>query len=218
MEVKIAHDKDRAGRETSTELALDMPILPRWQLTLGMPIVVADPREGPTTAGAGDLQIENKVLVLTTLPRQGLVAAGLAVRLPTGSEARGLGGRTSVEPFLTAGLVLGRVYAVGELAYAWNVDAPGEGAGRQELTAGAAAGWALRPGLIPLLELTTVSRVRAPEGERAPKLRGRPQLYLTPGLNAALAPRMTWSLGLELPVTEAKAFDYALRGGIDWEF
>lgn len=54
------------------------------------------------------------------------------------------------------------------------------------------------------------------EGE--PSLMGRVQLYLTPGFNVCRLPGMTFRAGVELPVTSARQFNYAIHAGLVWEF
>jgi hypothetical protein len=41
---------------------------------------------------------------------------------------------------------------------------------------------------------------------------------VTPGFNVKAWRGTTLRFGVELPVTHAKKFDYALRGGLVWEF
>jgi hypothetical protein len=39
LELKVAHVKGREGRETSVTGAIELPLLPRWQIELEVPIV-----------------------------------------------------------------------------------------------------------------------------------------------------------------------------------
>ena len=214
LELRINHTKDAAGRSTDVTPALEWPLLPRWQIELSMPFLVNDPREGPTTGGPGDLEIENKFLLFKSLEHRVLVAAGLEVRLPTGSERRGLGGEAAVEPFLSAGVALGDFDLLGSLAYELNVNAHVHGPREQELTASVAALYWPTRRFAPLVELTTTSLLRGDDAD----LRGRTQVYVTPGFNVKAWRGTTLRFGVELPVTHAKKFDYALRGGLVWEF
>src|SRR5204862_2597369 len=63
LELKVAHVKSREGRETTAVGAIELPVLPRWQIELEVPIVFSDPRDGGFAGGAGDLKIENKFLL-----------------------------------------------------------------------------------------------------------------------------------------------------------
>lgn len=214
LELRINHTKDGTGRLTEVTPAVEWPLLPRWQIELSMPFLVNDPREGRATGGPGDLEIENKFLLFKSLEHRALVAAGLEVRLPTGSERRGLGGEVAVEPFVSAGVALGDFDLLASLAYELNVNAHVHGPREQELTASVAVlYWATRR-FAPLVEVTTVSLLRGEEDE----LRGRTQVYVTPGFNLKAWRGTTLRLGVELPLTYAKKFDYALRGGLVWEF
>ena len=81
-----------------------------------------------------------------------------------------------------------------------------------------AAGYAVRPWLIPLVELTTVTRVEGSPQPGNRDRRGQPQLYITPGVNAQLLRELTLGLGIQLPLTSARTFDYTLHGTLDWSF
>ena len=56
------------------------------------------------------------------------------------------------------------------------------------------------------------------KAEDAPQLRDRVQLYLTPGFNVRPLPGVTLRTGLQLPVSTARQFDYAMHGALVWEF
>ncbi len=200
LELRVNTAKGREGRETQIAPALALPIGSWWQLTLEMPVVVTDPRSRDAAGGAGDLQLE------------------VSLTLPTGSERRDLGGELAIEPFLSVGTLRGRAYVVAEIAYGWSLNDVGPHPKGQTLTAGVAAGYAVRPWLIPLVELTTVTRVEGSPQPGNRDRRGQPQLYITPGVNAQLLREVTLGLGIQLPVTSARTFDYTLHGTLDWSF
>jgi hypothetical protein len=218
IELKLRHESGREGRETELALALELPLLPRWQVELEVPLVFRDPRDGEAAAGAGDIAIENKVLLLASLDPPALLSAGLEVHLPTGSERRGLGGDTTVEPFVRGAVAVGDFDLLAEIAYEIDVSSNVDGEQEQELTAGVAAGWRKFRRVTPLIELTTVTRVRGEDEEDTPRLRGRTQVYLTPGVNFRPLPRTTVRLGIQLPVTGAREQDYVVHAGIVREF
>ncbi len=218
LEVRVSETKSRDGRETRIAPAVAMPIVTWWQLTLEMPVVFTDPRRGDAAGGAGDLELESKFLLFTSTDSRTQLSTGLSLTLPTGSEQRDLGGQTAVEPFLSAGTVRGRSYLVAEIAYGWSLNDAGPHPKGQTLTAGLAAGYAVRPWLIPLLELTTVTRVQGALPPGARDRRGRPQLYIAPGVNVQLLREVTLGIGIQLPVTSARTFDYALHCSMDWSF
>jgi hypothetical protein len=147
------------------------------------------------------------------------VAAGFEARFPTGSERRGLGGEASIEPFLTAGTAIGPFDLIAEVAYEWNLNAHVKGHREQELTAGAALGFPISRWFTPLVELTSVTRMRgAEEEEDEPRIQGRTQLYVTPGFNVRPWPGTVVRMGIQLPATSTKTFDYTLHAGFVWEF
>ena len=218
LELKVAHLKGRDGRETSVTGAIELPLLPRWQIELEVPLVFSDPRDGGGAVGPGDLKVENKFLLFKSYDTPSLIAVGFEATLPTGSERRGLGGEAAVEAFVRGAVALGPFDVLAEIAYEWNVNARVRGEREQTLTAGVAVGYLLTRRVTPLLELTMVRRLRGTDDEEGPRLRGRSQLYVTPGVNVRPLPRTTVRVGVELPVTDARTFDYAILGGVVREF
>src|SRR5437773_12556733 len=45
LELRVKHEKGRDGRETEMAAAIELPLLPRWQIELEIPVVIADPRD-----------------------------------------------------------------------------------------------------------------------------------------------------------------------------
>jgi Putative MetA-pathway of phenol degradation len=215
LEFKLRHEKGREGRQTELSAGLEYALLPRWQIELEVPVIFTDPREGAAMAGVGDIAIENKFLFYRSLERKAQAVVGLEVTLPTGSERRGLGGEAAVEPFIAGAIALGDFDVLGSAAYPFNVNAHVKGPREQALEAGVAVGYRLHRRFTPLLELTTVTRTR---GDDEDGLLHRTQVYLTPGFNSRLWPGTTLRLGIQLPVSDAHAFDYALHAGFVKEF
>lgn len=215
---RATHDKGRDGREVRIAPLLAVPILPWWQIQLEMPAVFRDPRHGEAVGGVGDLELENKFVLFHSRESDTLVSGGVGLTLPTGSGARDLGGETAIEPFLAAGTLRGRFYFVAEAAYAWTLKVPGPGPGEQAFTASSAIGYRVRSWLIPFLELTSVTKVRGADEPGAQDRQGRTQVYLTPGVNIQLLPQATLGLGVQLPATSARRFDYRILGSLDWAF
>ena len=218
LEVRVSSTKRRDGRETAIAPALAMPVVSWWQLTLEMPVVFMEPRSGDGADGAGDLELESKFLVFQSSDSRTQLSTGFSLTLPTGSERRDLGGQLAIEPFLSAGTMRGRSYLVAEIAYSWSLNNGGPHPKDQTLTAGVAAGYAVRAWLIPLLELTTVTRVGGSPQPGDRDRRGQPQLYVGPGVNVQLLREVTLGIGFQLPVTNARTFDYTLHGTLDWSF
>lgn len=206
LEFKLEYEKGPDGRQAELAAALEWVILPRWQVEIEFPVIILDPNEGPTIGGLGDIEIDNKVQLLKSVQYRLLVAAGATLKLPTGPEDRGLGGQLSVEPYLTAGIALGPMDLIAEIAYEWVIDPQRE----EQLSTGIALGyWAWR-WFAPFVELRTVTPI---VGEDQ-----RTQVYLVPGFNLKPHPGITLRLGAQLPVTSAKEFDYQIRAAGVWEF
>jgi hypothetical protein len=215
LELHVEHAKTADGRTTEAAAAIELPIMPRGQVEIEVPVVFNDPREGTFQAGVGDLRVETKVAVWQSLDWLSQIAVGVEGRLPTGSERRGLGGEAAVEPFVTAGIALGDFDLLASVAYEFNVNTRVPGPNEQELTASAAAAWRVTRSFAPLVELVTVTRTRAaPDDE----LRHRTRVSIIPGFNAKLLPGTTLRLGIELPLTHARTADYTLLGGFVKEF
>ena len=70
----------------------------------------------------------------------------------------------------------------------------------------------------PLLELDTVTKIQGAAEEEGPKLCSRTQIYLTPGFNVRPLPGVTFRTGVELPTSNARTFDYRVRGALVWQF
>ena len=200
------HEKGREGRATELAAAIEWPILPRWQVEVEFPFVIRDPTDGPAVGGLSDITLENKVLLYKSVEYRLLVSTGVEVKFPSGSERRGLGGELAIEPFLTAGIVLGPFDLLGEVAYEWTLKPERE----EQLTTGLALGYPASRWFTPFLELRGVTLTRGEDQ--------RTQLYLVPGFNMRPRPGVTVRVGVQLPITEAKDFDYQIRGAVVWEF
>src|SRR2546427_3378380 len=109
LEVRVEHAKTADGRVTEAAAAVELPILPRWQVEIEVPLIFREPREGAAQGGVGDLRVENKVMVWQSLDWLSQVAVGVEGRLPTGSERRGLGGGAARGAVGTRGLPAGGV-------------------------------------------------------------------------------------------------------------
>jgi hypothetical protein len=215
LELRVEHAKGAEGRTTEAAAALELPIMPRWQVELEVPLIFNDPRDGASQGGVGDVSLETKVAVWQSLEWLSQVAIGVEGRFPTGSERRGLGGEASVEPFVAGGIALGDFDVLASVAYEFNLNANVAGPNEQELTASAAAAWRVTRRFAPLVELVTVTRTRASPDD---DLRGKMRVSIIPGLNAKLLPGTTLRLGVELPLTRARTADYTLLGGFVKEF
>src|SRR2546422_928037 len=157
LEVRVEHAKTADGRVTEAAAAVELPILPRWQVEIEVPLIFREPREGAAQGGVGDLRVENKVMVWQSLDWLSQVAVGVEGRLPTGSERRGLGGEAAGEPFVTRGIALGGFHLLASVAHQVNVNPPVPGPHEQELTASAAPAGRGPPRVAPLGGVGTVT-------------------------------------------------------------
>src|SRR2546429_9870341 len=63
LEVRVEHAKTADGRVTEAAAAVELPILPRWQGEIEVPLIFREPREGAAQGGVGDLRVENNGMV-----------------------------------------------------------------------------------------------------------------------------------------------------------
>jgi hypothetical protein len=219
LEFGVRHEKGREGRETELAAELGLRPLSRWQVELGIPAVFLNPREEKSRSGLGDITLENTFLIFKSAEHKTQVTTGFEVTLPSGSKHRGLGGTVGVEPFLAGGIQLGHFDLLGGAAYEWGeLNAHHAREREQELTVGGAVAYELTRYFKPLLELTTVRKTHGEDEEDGPKLRGKQQLYLTPGFNFRALGRLTLRFGVQLPVTRARESDYRLHSALTWFF
>jgi len=215
VELTVDHEKGAGGRVTEARAALEFPILPRWQVELEVPFIFLQERGRTAQGGPGDIEIETKVLVFDSIDPPALVAIGVEGRLPSGSERRGLGGEAAIEPFITGGVALGPFDVLASIAYEVNLNSHVEGPHEHELSASTALGWRVHRKFTPLVELSTITRLR---GDNEDGLLNKTQVYIMPGFNVRPRPGMTFRMGLDLPLTDARKFDYAIRSGLVIEF
>ena len=216
LEFTLTHTKGLDARETEARLAIEWPILPRLQFEVEVPFTFLDPDEGKVVAGFGDIELQAKRQVFKSVQYRSLVAFGLESKLPSGSKARGLGGEHALEPFLTAGIGLGPFDFIGEVAYEWILNGD-EHPREQEFSARLAMAYPASKWFTPLLELVTVTRTRDPASDEESLLH-KIQVYLMPGFNIRPRPSMTLRVGIQVPVTTAKEFDYRFHSALVVEF
>jgi Putative MetA-pathway of phenol degradation len=192
-----------------------------WGTTFGLklvvPFAVIEPRDdGPTVAGPGDVQLLAKYTPLVS--REHLFALGAAVKLtlPSGSEARGLGGTLALAP----GLLAGKAWRLGDTIlslqadafYSWQLDTPApieteSGSSspdrEQRLTANLTTALAPIRWLTGIVEVNTVTVIAGD-----PERRGRFQMYLTPGVSLEPVPSWSVRVGVQVPLTRARELDY----------
>jgi hypothetical protein len=206
LEFSLEYEKSAEGREVELAAALEWVILPRWQVEIEFPLVILDPDEGSTKTGLGDIEIDNKVQIFKSVEYRLLVATGVELKVPSGSESRGLGGELAVEPYLTAGIALGPFDLLAEVAYEWVIEPERE----EELSTGLALGYPAWRWFVPFVELRTVTPTRGEDH--------RTQAYVVPGFDVKPYPGITLRVGVQVPVTTAKEFDYQVRAAAVWEF
>ena len=97
LELGFQHSKSREGRTSQVSGALEWPITPWWQVEVEMPFVSQNPNDAAPTAGPGDLELQNKFLLWKSVQHLVVLSGRFELRLPSGSQRRGLGGEFSIE-------------------------------------------------------------------------------------------------------------------------
>ena len=92
---------------TVTKVIYERRFGPLDQVEVILPIASEEGGDGERATGVGDIALEYKRTLAHSLARGNIISATAEVVLPTGNEAKGLGGGTGVfEPFVTFGQML----------------------------------------------------------------------------------------------------------------
>ena len=94
-ELELSADYVRDGRADLFLLpggpGLNIGLAPRLEGTIATAVVLAQPKDGPSHAGIGDLLVRLKYRFIDETSHVPALLGSLGVRLPTGDEDRGLG-------------------------------------------------------------------------------------------------------------------------------
>jgi outer membrane putative beta-barrel porin/alpha-amylase len=190
-----------------------------------------------TTNGVADLTTEVQFTFLQSQALHLAVAGGLGVGIPTGSASKSTGGLWTLTPFLSAGKVLGQVQLLADVGYQAAFRTMPDR--QQQLLYDVAVGYpVLEDKLFPFLELNGAYTFTGPSN-----LRHRGQVVLTPGVRitpggwfTVLAERepsktakpipaeepwwerLSMLVGLQVPVTASRGFEWALTTSIKLDF
>ena len=196
VDVLFDHVRTFSSRLSQPSLRLQYPVQPWLQFALEMPVVVLDRDTGSSATAAGDLLLTAQALAWAPSDRPVEIDLGLELTLPTGDPDL-LGRSTALRPFAAAGIKLGRFDVLGNLSYQWIVAGPL--AGTEVFQTTVAVGYPTR-WIAPFTELTLTKPVRGP-----PDL--RPQVAVVPGFEIFLPRSITLSIGVQLPLGQARVFD-----------
>jgi hypothetical protein len=199
IEIQGARGVSETARNSSVEAAVDYHVLSRWQVESVFPFLWSKGQNSQSEAGLGDIEFENKFLLLARKGRAPLVAGGLDVAFPSGSAVRGLGGNSALTPFVTAGTHFRSLELLGDLSYRWVLsgpDSPNKG-----LAGGLVTGIRVLPWLIPFAEWT-----------------GGPGMVAGPGVNIDLGSGRSLLFGVEKSIRGKTDFDTQFRLGLVWDF
>jgi hypothetical protein len=94
------------------------------------------------------------------------------------------------------------------LSYLWGLDGPIDGA--EVFQVAVAIGYPVRS-IVPFAEVTLLKPVRGTDDLR-------PQVAAVPGLEIFLPGNLSLSIGVQLPLGPARAFDQRVLGFLKWPF
>jgi hypothetical protein len=209
-EAHLLFDHARADGDqlTLASIRLQYPVLSWLQFSLEVPGVVREPEGEAWTVGVGDVLLSGHARMWAPRDWPAQVDVGLELTMPTGDSSRGLGGSTALRPFVAAGTRLGPLDALGTLSYQWGLDGPIADA--EIFQAIVAAGYPTR-WIVPFAELVLSKPVRGIHDRR-------PEVAAVPGLEFFLPGNLSLSIGVQLPLSSARAFDQRVLGFLKWPF
>ena len=206
--VLFDHGRSRDDRLTQPSLRLQYPVLPWLQFSLEVPYVIHEHDDARASGGLGDLLLVGQARVLTSNRWPAEIDIGIEQALPTGDHDALGGGTTAVRPFVAAGTRLASFDVLASLSYQWIVEGPI--APGQMLLASVAVGRAVGP-VTPFAELSVLDRVQG-AGDH------RPQIAILPGLELYATRNLSLSIGVQLPLTSARAAEQRVLGFLRWGF
>lgn len=199
---------------TVTKFIYERRFGPLNQFEVIVPISAVRPTGSQRATGLGDAALEFKRTLVHSLARGHIVSATAEFVLPTGDEARGLGGGTAVfEPFVTFGQILpGRSFIQAQAGFGL----PFENGHDKELFWRAAMGTSL--------EAPTFGRVWSPMVEilaaRPLVARATTEWDVLPGAQLTLNTRQHVRVagGVRLPVTDASRRNKTVMVYLLWDW
>lgn len=213
-EAVLSFDYESApdARTASWEAALEKRIGARGQVELSLPVALVQPDHGSDAAGVGDVGLSYKHVLFADPAWNSIVAARLAVTLPTGKTTGGIGAGTAVfAPQLLVGQALGSFILQAQIAAEVPVDAAS--ADRQMLYAFAFQ-YRLGPykkSLVAGLELQQTQALAS--DVRAGTVLG-PTLYLPLSRRGHVA----IGAGAQFPVAGTRPYDWLVGSFFLWDF
>lgn len=200
IEIQGARWDSAAGNDAAATIAVDYHLLPRLQIESTLPLLWLKPRGVQSQSGIGDIEFEAKSLILASNHGRTMFAAGLDATFPSGNPAKGLGGNTALNPFLTAGTHFRNLELLADFGYIRRLRGPD--VPQQLADGGVAAGFRVLPLIVPFVEL------RAQTGS---------SINAEPGVQINLPWGPSLLFGVEKPLTRERDFNTPFRAGLVWD-
>jgi len=207
VDVLFDHVRTTSSQLSQPSLRVQYPVRSWLQFALEMPVVAVTRDTGSSATGAGDLLLTGQARVWAPSDHRVEIDLGLDLTLPTGDPDL-LGHSTALRPFAAAGIKLGQFDLLSNLSYQWIVAGPL--AATEVFKSTVAVGYPTR-WIAPFTELTLTKPVRGSPGLR-------PQMAVVPGIEIFLRQSITVSIGVQLPLSQARAFDQRVLGFLKLPF
>lgn len=198
------------GDERTNVFALEAEyaFVQNFSIEAVVPYVFVNPEDGASENNLDNIILAAKFASYRWVDQQFLPAIGVEVHLPTGDDDKGIGSDhvIELEPFLRVGAWYGQFEFIGTFAVGIPLNQNSEERDEEdfELAYGVSVLYHLAPNVQALLELTGES-VFGAEDETA--------LYISPGVTfQPLSDKsINFGIGVSLPLTDDRDFDYAVN-------
>lgn len=217
-DTKLRLDFGRAweadGSESEIEFEGEYAFHRAFSIEVGMPYSFVQATGEPSISGQGNLEVSLKGANYAFEDQGVLVGYGLSVGIPTGDAADGLGSDHvwELEPFLNAGVAVGRAEFVGWARFGVPTNQNADEEVETDFGYDLSALYHATPRVEGLLELNGASGL---SGEGA----GSGTLYLSPGIKVApmAGSPLLVGVGANVPLDDAE-LDAGLRVSLFWHF
>jgi hypothetical protein len=196
------------GREHTLTASGEYAFTPNFSVEAALPYTLLDPDDAGTAGRLGDATVGVKLATYQFVEHGLLPAVGLEINLPTGNEERGIGSDhvVELEPFVRAGYRAGPLELIGSLAVGIPLNQEDDESDDEDfaLAYNVSTLYHVTPDVQALLEL---------HGESVFGGADESVFSLSPGVTfQPFADKsVTIGLGVTVPVTDDKPFDYAIN-------
>ena len=196
------------GVEHVAEVEGEYAFTQNFSIEAVLPYAFVNPDEGSSEHGLGDAILAFKYAPYNWVDRNFLPAVGLEVVLPTGDDDKGIGSDhiVELEPFVRLGYWTGKFEFIGSFAVGIPLNQTSEEQDEEDfaLAYGVSTLYHVAPSLQALVEV---------DGESVFGAEDVSALYVSPGVTFQPYDdkSVSFGVGVTLPVTDDRDFDYAIN-------